>query len=319
MSRRALVAAAFVLACGTPVVAQDEAVLRSFFEGRRVTLDIDMPGTSDGIDVQADSSHALDYRQYGERLKLYGTAIHSRQSATVTLVKIKGDHIEFQLNGGGYGTFADDTSTSVSIPYVEPTSRERELDRLIRDEDDAHRRRRLENERDELRERRERQNRRIDAERAVAEAHKRELLDERRRKGGSRFNLRYRGSVPSGIKPEEADGGAGRVRGLLVARLPPGGSRAGARRPGRVPTIGMSSRRPPHKGMTREEAELAFGRPVSEKEHREGALSVDDPPVREPRRADRGGFRRGRPGPFLDVVPVIGCKWFDPPISKITV
>jgi hypothetical protein len=268
MSRRALVAAAFVLACGTPVAAEDDAVLRSFFEGHRVTLDIDMPGTSDGIDIQADSSQALDYRQYGERLKLYGTAIHSRQSATVTLVKIKGDHIEFQLNGGGYGTFADDTSTSVSIPYVEPTGRERELDRLIQDEDDSHKRRRLENEREDLRERRERQNRRIDEERAVAEARKRELLDERRRKGGSRFNVRYRGTVPAGIKPEEVMAAlAGFVDFSSLGYHPAA--------PAQVVREGRDDNgQVPRKGMTREEAELEFGRPVSEKERREGALSV---------------------------------------------
>ena len=261
MLRRALVATAFVLACGTPVAAQDDASLRSFFEGRRVTLTIDMPGTSDGIDVQADSDHPLDYRQYGERLKQYGTAIHSRQSATVTLVKIKGDHIEFQLNGGGYGTFGDDTSTSVSIPHVEPNRRERELDQLIEDEDDARERRRLERERDELRERRARQNRRIDEERAVAEAHKRELLDERRRKGGSRFNLHYRGSVPAGIRPEE-------VMAALADFVD--FSSLGYR-----PALVVQSRDDtPRKGMTREEAEREFGRPASEKQHREGALTV---------------------------------------------
>ena len=73
----------------------------------------------------------MDFRVYGERLRQNGTAIHARESATVTLVKIKGDHIEFQLNGGGYGTFGDDTSTSVSMPNVGPSGRERELDRLI--------------------------------------------------------------------------------------------------------------------------------------------------------------------------------------------
>ncbi len=276
MSRRAFVAVAFVLACGTPVAAQDEAGLRSFFEGRRVTLAIDMPGTSDGIDVQADSSSALDYRQYGERLKLYGTAIHSRQSATVTLVKIKGDHIEFQLNGGGYGTFGDDTSTSVSIPYVEPTSRERELDRLIKEEDDSHERRRLEHERDELRERRERKNRRIDVERAAAEDRKRELLDERRRKGGSRFNLRYRGAVPSGIKPDEVMAALAEFvdfSSLGYHPAVPVQTRDDRDDPDDrdVPVVQTVA---PHKGMTREEAELSFGRPVSEKEHREGALSV---------------------------------------------
>jgi hypothetical protein len=273
MSRCVLMAAALFLGLGTPVAAQDEGSLRSFFEGKRVLVSIDMPGTSDGIDVQADSSQPLDYRQYGQRLKQYGTAIHSRQSATVTLVKIKGDHIEIQLNGGGYGTFGDDTSTSVSIPYVQPSNRERELDRLIKEEDDSHKRRRLEDERDELRERRERQNRRIDADRAIAEAHKREVLDERRRKGGSRFNLRYQGSVPAGIKPEE-------VMAALAEFVD--FSSLGYHPPAPVLSRDEHDDRDdrddrtvaPRKGMTREEAEHEFGPPASENEHREGGLRV---------------------------------------------
>ena len=103
--------------------------LRSFFEGRRVRVTIDMPGTSDGVDVHADASRAIDFREHGQRLKQYGTAIRAGETATVTLVKMKKDLIEFQLNGGGYGTFGDDTSTSVYIPHVEPSRRERELDR----------------------------------------------------------------------------------------------------------------------------------------------------------------------------------------------
>jgi hypothetical protein len=271
MSRRVLVAAAaLVLGFGRPVGAEDEGALRSFFEGKRVVVSIDMPGTSDGIDVQADSRQPLDYRQYGQRLKQYGTAIHSRQSATVTLVKIKGDHIELQLNGGGYGTFGDDTSTSVSIPYVQPGSRERELDRLIKEEDDSHKRRRLEDERDELRDRRERQNRRIDAERAVAEAHKREVLDERRRKGGSRFNLRYEGSVPAGIKPDEVMAAlADFVDFSSLGYRPPAPALSRDDRDG--PDDRTAA---PRKGMTREEAEHEFGPPASENEHREGGLRV---------------------------------------------
>jgi hypothetical protein len=270
MSRRVLIAAALMLGLGTPLGAQDEAALRSFFEGKRVMVSIDMPGTSDGIDVQADSSQSLDYRQYGERLKQYGTAIHSRQSATVTLVKIKGDHIEFQLNGGGYGTFGDDTSTSVSIPYVQPSNRERELDRLIKEEDDSHKRRRLEDERDELRERRERQNRRIDADRAIAEAHKREVVDERRRKGGSRFNLRYQGSVPAGIKPEEVMAALAEfVDFSSLGYHPPSPVSSRNDRDDRNDrTVAL------RKGMTREEAEHEFGPPASENEHGEGGLRV---------------------------------------------
>ena len=265
MSRRVSIAACAValVGLGTPAVAQDETALRAFFEGRRVRVTIDMPGTSDGVDVHADAGRAIDFKQHGERLKQYGIAIRARDTATVTLVKMKKDLIEFQLNGGGFGTFGDDTSTSVYIPHVERSSRERELDRLIKEEEDKRRRHQLEDERDELRERRERTNRRIDAERAAAEAQKRELIAERRLSGGSRFNLRYEDAVPSGIKPEEVMAALERY----VDFSPSFSSRRRDDRPAAETSL-------PRKGMTRAEAERAFGRPVQEKQRREGDLVI---------------------------------------------
>src|SRR4029077_99560 len=97
-------------AAATPAFAQSEAALKSFFEGKRVTVKIDMPGTSDGVDVQGDARQAIDYSRYRDSLKRFGTAIRSGDSITVTLVKVKKELIEFQLGGGGYGTFGDDTS-----------------------------------------------------------------------------------------------------------------------------------------------------------------------------------------------------------------
>jgi hypothetical protein len=270
MSRRVLIAigVSLVAAMGTPAAAQDEGALRSFFEGRRVTPTIDMPATSDGVDVHADSSRPLDYQQYGERLKEYGTAIHARESATVTLVKMKKDLIEFQLGGGGFGTFGDDTSTSVYIPYVERSSREKDLDRQIRDEDDKRRRRRLEDERDELRERRERANRRIDAERAIAETRKKELVAQRRLAGGSRFNLRYENAVPSGIRPEEVMAALAQFVDFSPGGFPRVVEDFPASRDDR--SVGGL----PRKGMTRAEAEREFGPAVNANERREGGLMV---------------------------------------------
>jgi hypothetical protein len=265
MSRTVLIAACAVLllSLGTPAVAQDEEALRSFFEGRRVRVTIDLPGTSDGVDVHADASRAIDFREHGQRLKQYGTAIRAGETATVTLVKVKKDLIEFQLGGGGFGTFGDDTSTAVYIPHVEPSRRERELDRLIKDEDDKRRRRRLEDERDELRQRRERENRRIDAERAVAESRKRELVAERRLSGGSRFNLRYEDAVPAGIRPEEVMAALERY-----VDFSPGGF------PSRSEAPAVSQGTLPRKGMTRDQAEREFGPPVNTTQHREGGLVI---------------------------------------------
>src|SRR5581483_11412434 len=148
--RTTVALAAIAVLTAVPAAAQDEAALKAFFEGKRIVLKIDMPGTSDGVDVQADAARAIDYRRYGDRLKTYGTAIHAGESATVTLVKVKSYLIEFQLAGGGYGTFGDDTSTTVYIPHVEKSSRERELEKRIDDESDRRRRRELERELDEL-------------------------------------------------------------------------------------------------------------------------------------------------------------------------
>src|ERR1035437_2889404 len=133
---RVSTAVAIVVALAAPAAAQDEAALKAYFEGRHVTLRIDMPGPSDGIDVGADARAAIDYQRYGNDLKRYGTSIRSGDSVVVTLVKVKKDLIEFQLAGGGFGTFGDDTSTSVSMPLLDKSKREKELEKRVHHEDD---------------------------------------------------------------------------------------------------------------------------------------------------------------------------------------
>lgn len=91
----AIYGAPILIAFATPAGAQDEAVLRSFFEGKHVTVRMDMPATSDGIDVHVGSERPIDYQQYGDRLKAYGTAIPTGASPIVTRVKVKKDLIEF--------------------------------------------------------------------------------------------------------------------------------------------------------------------------------------------------------------------------------
>ena len=252
-------------AAATPAFAQSEAALKSFFEGRRVTVRIDMPGTSDGVDVEADARQPIDFAKYRDHLKRYGTALRAGDAITVTLVKLKKDLIEFQLGGGGYGTFGDDTSTSVSIPDAKKTEREKELERLVRDEDDRDRRRRLERELDDLRERRERENRRIAAERVRGEEEKKARLAERRLRGGSRFNLRYDDRVPEGIRPEDVMAALGDY--VDFGSLAPRGTRDDAPPPSGDITL-------LRKGMSRAEAEDVFGRPVETSERRDGGLVV---------------------------------------------
>ena len=267
---RAAVAAAVSIPASAPAFAQTEPLLKSFFEGKRVTARVDMPGTSDGVDVYADAREPLNFAKYRDNLKEYGTAIHAGDRVTVTFVKVKKDLIELQLGGGGYGTFGDDTSTSVSMHDAPKTDREKELERLVRDEDDRDRRRRLERELDDLRERRERANRRIAVERERAEEEKKARLAERRLRGGSRFNLRYEDRVPEGFRPED-----------LMAALAPyvdfGGLAPHGTADGSLswrddtPAAAVV---PPRKGMLRAEAEQWYGRPSEVSERREGALTV---------------------------------------------
>jgi hypothetical protein len=254
--------AVVVLALAAPVAAQTEDALRSAFEGKRVTLRIDMPGTSDGVDVQGDARQALDYKEYGDRLKRYGVALRAGDSATVTLVKIKKDRIEVQLSGGGFGTFGDDTSTSVSIPDARKTEREKNLEKRIDDEDDRDRRRAMQRELDDLRDRRERENRRIAAERERQSEAKRVRIAEQRLRGGSRFNLRYEGRVPEGIRPQD-------VAAALAEFVDFGGG--ASTEPALPPTGDITALR---KGMTRAEAERAFGRPTETSKRIEGTLAL---------------------------------------------
>lgn len=203
---RPLVATALLLSTlAVPLVAdnRNHLLLKDAFEGRRVTVRMDMPATSAGINVHVDNRRPLDVAEYRNDLREHGVAIRDGESAVVTLVKVKSDLIEFQLDGGGYGTFFDDTDTSADIPYIEKSDRERSLERRIREETDRDRRRQMERELDALRDRRERENRRIREERERLSDYKRDRVAFRRLQGGSRFNIRYRNRVPSDLRPED--------------------------------------------------------------------------------------------------------------------
>ena len=256
-------AVATALGMATPAAAQSEAALKSYFEGKRVIVRLDMPGSADGVDVHADAKRAVDFKRYNNDLKRYGTAIRAGDSVPITLVKVKDDLIEFHLAGGGFGTFGDDTSTSASIPFVDKSQHEKDLEKRVKAEADRDRRRQLQSELDEVRGRRERENRRIAAERERIEELKKERIAERRLRGGSRFNLRYADEVPPGLRPED-------VMTALAEYIDFGG-RTDARDDVPRPAADITQLR---KGMTRAEAERAFGRVVESSQRRDGGLAV---------------------------------------------
>lgn len=250
------------LASRTSAQAQAENALRAHFEGKAVTLLMDMPGTNEGVNVAP--ARPTDFKEYGSRMKRYGVALHAGDRAVVTLVKVKKDLIEFQLAGGGYGTVGDDTSTSVSIPFVEKSPLELELEKQVKDEKDAVKRRFLERDIEEMRRYRERENRRITAEREMIADYKQRLLAIRRQQGGSRFNIRYERTVPASLNTEDVMVALKDFVDFSTMNVP-----ITVDRP-RDPE--MDTR--PRKGMLRLDADRLFGVPTDVSERTEGALSV---------------------------------------------
>ncbi len=171
--------------------------IESYFTGKEVVLKIDMPGSQKGVDLRYNKSTPMDWKDYGSRIKQYGTAIRKGDSSRITSIVVKKDMIEFQLDGGGFGTFGDDTQTKVDPKVVEKTQYEKDLERQISQTDDPDRKAQLQ--RDLDREQAKRQKQQVANDRAaqVASQMKADQVAGKRAQGGSRFNLRWSGSIPA--------------------------------------------------------------------------------------------------------------------------
>lgn len=263
-----VVAAICLTLAARPAYAQNEAALKEYFEGRTVVVRMDMPATSAGVDVYPDARRALNFSDYSDRIKASGVALRPGDSVMITRVRVKDRLIEFQLGGGGFGTFGDDTTTSVYVPSTPKSKREEDLEKAVKNETDAARKRRLQRELDDLRAERRREDSRNDVVKAAAEEQKKQRIAEQRLHGGSRFNIRYQNGVPPGMEP------AGIMRALAeylefpfaedVRRAEP---RTGSAEPRR--SAGAI-----RKGMTLAEVEDSLGRAEKTGERSEGTLRV---------------------------------------------
>ena len=173
-----------------------QGALQSYFVGRQVRLKIDMPGTAKGVDLRVEASDPMDWSQYSSRLKEAGPAIRSGDRATVTTLVVKKNLIEFQLDGGGFGTFWDDSSTTVTPYHVGKSDYERRLEREIRETNDDRRRRDLQRELDRERYRRDREQAADNRAAMIASQMKEQQVADKRMRGGSRFNLRWANNIP---------------------------------------------------------------------------------------------------------------------------
>jgi len=258
--RLSLAVLAFGMAA-TSAHAQSEEALRSYFEGKSVRLKLEMPGSSEGVDVWPGTPQPIDFPKLAGRLKRFGTAIYRGQEVLITKIKLKGDHIEFQLGGGGYGTFGDDTSPNVSIPSASKSGRERTLEEQIPKTTDAAEKRRLQNELNHLRSERSREDARNRAEAAQATAIQAANIRQRRLEGGSRFNIWYERNVPlDALTPEGVMQALGEYADF--------GSMSGG------PADGPRGSGELRKGLTAEQVDAMLGRPESIATRMEGTLSV---------------------------------------------
>ena len=183
--------------------AQSSA-LASYFTGKEVVLKIDMPGTQQGVDLRFNKDNPMNWKEYSSRLKSNGVAIHKGDTARVTGVVVKDDRIEFQLDGGGFGTFLDDSSTTVAAKSVDKSDYEKQLEREISNTTDDDQRRKLQRDLDRERARRERQEADNRNAAQVASQIKAQKVAVDRLSGGSRFNLRWAGSIPADQKTPDA-------------------------------------------------------------------------------------------------------------------
>ncbi len=266
-----------LVVAAAPLRAQSEAQLRQYFEGKRVTLKIAMPGTEEGVDIFPGTGTPLDYPRYAGRLKDHGTAIRSGDDAMITKIRVKSKHIEFQLDGGGFGTMGDETSTAVSVPSTPQSKREKSLEAELKREKDPVKRRELEEERDELQREREREDARNRAAVADAEEQKKQNVRQRRVEGGSRFNVRYRDRLPDAVLSpkglEDALAEYVSFPSLPINTLASneGGETMEGEAVGRTPEPRSTL---PRKGMTTREVEELLGESVQSSERAEGELRV---------------------------------------------
>ena len=267
-----IILCAGLLFAASPLVGQNESILKQFFEGKKVVAKIDMPATKEGVDVYPLRNQSINFSKYGDRLKRYGIAVFTDEKIMITKIKIKSKHIEFQLGGGGYGTFGDDTGY-VATPYVTKSKREKDLEKAIKRETDPAKKKELQRELDDLRRERRREQNRLRMEAEQQKKLNESIIREKAKQGGSRFNIRY----DSNLKPEEKSPESVMAALQEYVEFPPE-SFGGVAEAGKGSTNIDSARQPGidslRKGLSWEEIASMLGAPNSINERMEGKLKV---------------------------------------------
>ena len=275
---RVLLCLAVLLACVSSAGAQNPDALSPYFEGKQVTVKIDMPGTQKGVDIYPNRQPTLDAKSYGDRMKQFGVSLRNGDTVMVTKVKVNKDNVEFQLGGGGYGTAGDNTDTAVHFTPADKSDREKELENQLNNESDPDRRRSLQRELDHVRSDRARRDAYNHARAEDDAAMRTQQLDMKRQQGGSRFNIRMdTRKMGDSLTPQVIESAlaqyvsfSGDAPGGPAVVSAPGGSPGLAVRPSDQgdPAQGLK------KGMTREQVEALYGPAVEAHDRTENGMSM---------------------------------------------
>jgi hypothetical protein len=272
---------AILLIAGTCAQGQTANNLSQAFEGKQVTVKIDMPGSQQGIDIYPQKGNTLDAKSYGKRMKQFPVSIRSGDTVMVTTVKVKGNVIEFQLAGGGFGTFGDDTNTAVNFKPQEKSDREKNLETQINNTDDPYQKQKLQQQLDYVIHQRERNDARNRAIAEQAAAIKKDQVNEDRARGGSRFNLKYNPKVPADISPQDVMAALEQYVDfhpqLTGAPPPDAGSYPGGMPPPPPPPAGLGNGDPIsslQKGMAEGQVRALLGEPTSSTMVDQGGIQI---------------------------------------------
>ncbi|MBM3738659.1 MAG: hypothetical protein FJW39_23015 [Acidobacteria bacterium] len=253
-------------AVGTIAHAQSEADLKRFFEGKRVTVKVEMPGTHQGLDVYPLEGPRMDMSHYSSRVKNFGVSLRTGDSVMVTLVHVTKKNIEFQLGGGGYGT------------YVSKSDYERRLERDLNRASSEDERRRIRSDLDRERSRRQREERANRALNDSLRVERERLILEKRREGGSRFNLWYPEGRLAESVPTPQDVMTALGEWVDFSALNPRTTRTVSKSQpaAATPVKGLQQRQggSVHRGMSRAEVHSMLGRTTSSRQVRQGDLNT---------------------------------------------
>ena len=192
MRRAALLLMASTLLCPR-VATPDEDALRRALEGRVVAPRLDMPATRGGVNVYPHRRLPLDHGKVARDIMRYGVGVPRGRAVRVTRIKVKGKHVEFQLGAGG----ARQEPSAPSL-YVPRSREEKRLEEEIRKTRDREVKEELEDRLHDLRDRRRREKRRLEA---LARIEHKLVLSQRTAEewalmAGARFNVRFDSGVP---------------------------------------------------------------------------------------------------------------------------